>query len=141
MENQIIAFCGLVCSECEGYKATQANDEAWKERVAAQWREEFHTENIDVAAVTCDGCLAFEGRLGGYCTKCEIRACGIERGVENCGTCADYETCAKIAGFIQMVPAVKGTLDSIGAGDRASPKADGAGMLYIDDILVGHPAP
>ncbi len=30
---------------------------------------------------------------------------------------------------------------SIGAGNRASPKAGGTGMLYIDDILVGHPAP
>jgi regulation of enolase protein 1 (concanavalin A-like superfamily) len=30
---------------------------------------------------------------------------------------------------------------SIGVGNRASPKVGGAGMLYIDDILVGHPAP
>ncbi len=29
---------------------------------------------------------------------------------------------------------------SIGVGDRASLKAGGTGMLYIDDILVGHPA-
>jgi len=29
---------------------------------------------------------------------------------------------------------------SIGVGDRTSPKAGGTGMLYIDDILVGHPA-
>jgi hypothetical protein len=29
----------------------------------------------------------------------------------------------------------------IGVGDRASPKADGGGMLYIDDIGFGHPAP
>jgi hypothetical protein len=28
----------------------------------------------------------------------------------------------------------------IGAGDRASPKPDGAGLLFIDDIGVGHPA-
>ncbi len=29
----------------------------------------------------------------------------------------------------------------IGVGDRASPKADGAGMLYIDDIGFGRPVP
>jgi hypothetical protein len=29
---------------------------------------------------------------------------------------------------------------TLGAGDRASPKAGAAGMLYIDDILIGHPA-
>ena len=28
----------------------------------------------------------------------------------------------------------------IGAGDRANPKPDGAGLLFIDDIGVGHPA-
>ena len=28
----------------------------------------------------------------------------------------------------------------IGVGDRASPKPDGAGKLFIDDIGVGHPA-
>jgi hypothetical protein len=28
----------------------------------------------------------------------------------------------------------------IGAGDRANPKADGAGLVFIDDIGVGHPA-
>jgi hypothetical protein len=28
---------------------------------------------------------------------------------------------------------------SIGVGDRASPKADGAGRLYLDDIAFGHP--
>jgi hypothetical protein len=29
---------------------------------------------------------------------------------------------------------------SIGAGDRASPKTGGAGLIFIDDIGVGHPA-
>jgi uncharacterized protein (UPF0212 family) len=29
---------------------------------------------------------------------------------------------------------------SIGVGNRASPKAGGTGMVYLDDILVGHPA-
>ncbi len=116
MENRIIAFCGLVCSECEGYKATQANDEAWKERVAAQWNVEFHTTSIDVKAVTCDGCLAFDGRLGAHCYECEIRACGIERGVANCAACADYESCGKINGFFQFAPQAKTTLDELRGG-------------------------
>jgi hypothetical protein len=28
----------------------------------------------------------------------------------------------------------------IGVGDRSDPKAGGAGLVYIDDIGVGHPA-
>jgi len=112
---RMIAFCGLICTECEGYLATQANDEQWKERLAQKAREEYGSPEATAAGVTCDGCLAFQGRLGGYCTKCEIRACGVARGVENCGACADYPHCEKIAGFIQMVPAVKTTLDLIHA--------------------------
>jgi hypothetical protein len=29
---------------------------------------------------------------------------------------------------------------TVGAGDKANPKAGAAGMLYIDDIGFGHPA-
>lgn len=115
MMDRMIAYCGLICTECEGYLATQANDEEWKERLAARGREEYGDPTITAAGVTCDGCLSFNGRLGGYCLKCEIRACGLERQVDNCGACPDYESCAKIAGFIQMVPAVKATLDAVRA--------------------------
>lgn len=116
MENKIIAFCGLNCSECEGYKATQANDEAWKERVVAQWRVEFNAPNMDVAAVTCDGCTAVAGRLGAYCSVCEIRACGSQRGVANCAACVDYESCEKINGFFKVAPQAKVTLDALRGG-------------------------
>ncbi len=36
----IIAYCGLVCSDCPAYIATQAGDDDALERVAAQWRAE-----------------------------------------------------------------------------------------------------
>lgn len=113
--NRMIAFCGLVCTECEGYLATQANDEEWKERLAARGREEYGDPSMTAASVTCDGCLTTGTRLGGYCGTCEIRACGTARGVQNCAWCPDYESCAKIAAFIQMVPAVRPTLEAIRA--------------------------
>ncbi len=116
MNDRIIAFCGLTCSECEAYQATQANDDAWKERVAAKWREEFHSADIDVVAVTCDGCLAFNGRLGAHCYECEIRACGAQRDVANCAACADYQSCEKIAGFFKFAPEAKTLLDSLRGG-------------------------
>jgi len=34
---KLIAVCGLDCAACRGYLATQANDEAAKERVAREW--------------------------------------------------------------------------------------------------------
>ncbi len=108
-----IAMCGLTCSECEAYRATQTNDEAWKERVAAKWREEFHAPGITAAYVTCDGCLAFGQRNCGHCSECHIRACGVTKGVENCAHCADYATCQKINDFLAMVPPARATLDGI----------------------------
>ncbi len=116
MEMTMIAVCGLNCAECEAYKATQANDEVWKERLAAQWREQFNSPDIDTVAVTCDGCLAVNGRLGAYCGQCGIRACGIERGYANCAACPDYASCEKITGFFQMAPQAKATLDALRGG-------------------------
>ena len=49
---RMIAVCGLDCATCGGYLATQANDEAWKERVAAEWREAYSAPHIDAAYVT-----------------------------------------------------------------------------------------
>lgn len=111
--NPMIAFCGLTCTTCDAYLATQANDEAAKEAIAVKWRQEYNAPNITAADVTCDGCLAFDGRLGGYCPQCPIRACGIERKVLNCAYCADYATCDKLLGFFNVAPAAKATLDGI----------------------------
>ena len=111
--NQMIAVCGLDCAACEARLATVANIEAEKERVAAMWREMYNSPSIDAAYVTCDGCLSLDGHLGGHCLECEIRACGLERGVATCAHCADYERCAKLAKFLEFVPDARATLDGI----------------------------
>jgi len=111
--NRIVAYCGLVCSDCEAYAATQANDEAAKERVAAKWRVEYNAPDMTAANVTCDGCVTRDGRHGGYCPQCPIRACGVERGVANCAHCADYASCEKLGGFLTQVPPARATLEAI----------------------------
>ena len=110
---KMIAFCGIDCAACEARLATQANDEAEKERVAATWREMYEAPSIDAAYVACDGCLAFDGHLGGHCLDCEIRACGLERGVANCAHCADYESCANLPKSLEFVQDARATLDGI----------------------------
>jgi len=109
----LIAFCGLDCSKCEAYLATQANDDVAKEQIAAKWRVEFNAPDITLAQVTCDGCVTLNGRIGGYCALCPIRACGTTRQVTNCAYCADYAACDKLADFFKMAPAAKLTLDEI----------------------------
>jgi hypothetical protein len=112
---QMIAYCGLTCTECPGYLATQANDRAELERVAAMWREEYSAPDLTVASVICDGCLGAEGRKCGHWLECEIRACAMERDVANCAHCAEY-ACQKLEGFFGFAPNARTTLDSVRAG-------------------------
>ena len=111
--DRIIAYCGLVCSDCPAYVATQTNDPAALERVAAQWREAFNAPEITADSIICDGCLGTNGgRLSGYCATCDIRACGLERGVVNCAHCDDY-ACAKLEGFWGQASEARTVLDEI----------------------------
>ena len=113
--DRIVAYCGIVCNECPAYIATQADDLAMKEQIAAQWRVEFNAPDIDVNSVTCDGCITATGRLGGYCSLCEIRACGVAHSVANCAHCSDYG-CQKLEGFLVNAPAARATLEGIRRG-------------------------
>ncbi|MBC8446916.1 MAG: DUF3795 domain-containing protein [Chloroflexi bacterium] len=111
--DKMIAYCGLVCTECPAYIATKANDAAAIERVARLWAKEYNAQ-ITAAAVWCDGCLSAGPRLCSHCGECEIRACAISRGVVNCAYCDDYG-CQTISGFLAHVPDAKAVLENIRA--------------------------
>ncbi|MFO7742990.1 MAG: DUF3795 domain-containing protein [Anaerolineae bacterium] len=111
---RIIAYCGLICSDCDAYLATQANDLEALERLARQWQEDFGLEDASVEATMCDGCLTDAGRQIGYCATCEIRACGLERGVANCAHCADY-ACETLEAFLAEATVARPVLDEIRA--------------------------
>ncbi|MCK4450756.1 MAG: DUF3795 domain-containing protein [Anaerolineae bacterium] len=113
--DKMIAYCGLVCTDCEAYIATQANDLAALEQMAVKAREEFNMPDLTVESAMCDGCLSNSERLCGYCFECQVRACGVERGVVNCAHCDDY-ACEKLAGFFGFVPDARATLDGIRQG-------------------------
>lgn len=112
--DKLIAFCGLDCAGCEAYIATRVNDEAAKQALLAKWRVEYDSPDMPAEAVTCDGC-AGEGRHGGYCSFCEVRACASARGVRNCAHCGEYETCETLQGFIVNIPSAQANLASIRA--------------------------
>jgi hypothetical protein len=108
----MIVFCGLDCAQCEAYQATQANDQAWQERVLAKWRTEFHMPDMPFAAVVCDGCRG--ARLGGYCGECPIRACAVSKGFETCADCPDY-ACPELEKILSMAPQNKANLEALRA--------------------------
>jgi len=111
---RMVAYCGIVCTDCPGYLATQADDQAELERLAERSRTEYHRPEITVEWVMCDGCLSASERKCAYCAECTIRACGLERGVVNCAYCPDY-ACQKLIEFFGMVPAARAVLDEIHA--------------------------
>jgi hypothetical protein len=111
---KIIAYCGIVCSECPAYIATQNDDDAKRKEIAEQWTKQFGHE-MKPEDINCVGCISDSGQKIGYCYVCEIRKCGVERGVVNCAYCADY-ACDKLAKFFEMAPQSKATLDEIRKG-------------------------
>ncbi len=109
---RIIAYCGLVCSDCDAYVATQANDVEALERLAQRAREEFGMEDATAETTMCDSCLADDGRQIPYCATCEIRTCAMERGVANCAHCAEY-ACEQLEGFFAHASEARSVLDEI----------------------------
>jgi len=113
---KIISCCGLVCSNCGAYLATQQNDLQGLKRVAEEWSKEFHT-SFKPEDCVCDGCMAGTGRICSYGPACEIRACGLKHQVANCAHCPEY-ACARLEGFFANVPAAKATLEEVRASLR-----------------------
>jgi Protein of unknown function (DUF3795) len=111
---EMIAFCGLDCSECPAYKATQSGDMEELARVAEEWSQQFKRD-IPTDSILCDGCKLDAGRLSGYCSTCEVRNCAIAKDVITCAHCRDY-VCAKLESHPAFQVEGKVTLDRIKEG-------------------------
>ncbi len=108
---EIVAYCGIVCSECPAYKATRANDNAARAKIAAEWSKQYN-KPMSPDQINCDGCISVGGKHLGYCAVCEIRKCGTGRNVENCAYCEMYP-CEKVIEFQSRAPETKAKLEAI----------------------------
>ena len=111
---KMIAYCGLTCTECPAFLATQQDDDSQRAQVAEMWAKEFGTQ-YKPEDINCDGCLSEDGRHIGYWDTCEIRACALGKGVENCAHCDDY-ACEKLDALFATGHEARTTLDEIRAG-------------------------
>jgi hypothetical protein len=107
----MIAFCGLSCTDCAAFIATQKNNDNERKRVAELWSKLYRagTESGDI---NCDGCLSEGRRLWVRCSDCPIRKCGLEKHIKNCAYCDDY-ACEKLDKFFDMTPVAKSNLEKI----------------------------
>jgi hypothetical protein len=90
-----LAYCGYDCSTCILYKATQENDLKVKEEVAKGWLKHYGVA-VKPEDVACDGCRSKTGRLSYPCdVVCDVRKCGVARGITSCAVCPDFPACGK----------------------------------------------
>ena len=109
--DEMIAYCGIVCTECPAFDATQRNDDAKRKETAEAWSKQFNMP-IKPEDINCDGCKSEGERRIGYCNICYIRKCAQGKQLDNCAYCDEY-ACEKLTNFIAMVPFAKTTLEEI----------------------------
>jgi hypothetical protein len=112
MSAQILAFCGLVCSECPAYIATQANDIPKLTSLAQEWFD----GSTDHTIILCDGCKPrdHDSHTMQWCSECPTRLCAMGRGLENCAHCEAYG-CQKLNMVFDQSQEAKVNLDRIRA--------------------------
>ncbi len=114
MAQKMIAYCGLDCTECGAFIATQKNDNKRRAEVAADWTTKYH-HDFKPEDINCVGCIPAAGKHIGQCSVCEVRLCGQAKGVANCAYCPDYG-CDKLDKYFQMAPIMKTNLEAIRKG-------------------------
>ena len=102
MSETLYGVCGLLCSGCPAYEATQANDAAKIAATAKEWSKTYQAD-IRPEHVWCEGCTT-PGRKCMHCAECELRRCAQARTLSSCADCSDYSACTLLAGFLSMVP-------------------------------------
>lgn len=92
---KFIAYCGLDCEKCDARKATLANDNALREKVAKLWSE-LNGVNITPEMINCEGCRV-DGVKTPFCdAMCPIRQCALSKCCETCGDCSVIDDCQTV---------------------------------------------
>jgi hypothetical protein len=110
-EEKQIAYCGVICTDCLAYIATIKNDDKLRQAQAEKWAKQYNIPIMKASDVNCTGCSSNRVQLG-HCAVCEIRKCGMEKGLKNCGYCVTYP-CAKLDIIFKHYPTARETLDAI----------------------------
>ena len=117
---EMMAYCGLMCDGCPIYWATREKDtikrekmrtaiaKLCSERYGLNYGVEYAAEDI----TDCEGCRTSGGRLFSGCKNCQVRACAIEKEVDNCAYCNEY-ACDKLNEIFATDPTAKTRLGVI----------------------------
>ncbi|WP_092208375.1 DUF3795 domain-containing protein [Desulfoluna spongiiphila] len=98
----MIAYCGIDCSKCKSYIATQSGKRGELEKVARNLAQIYHAE-VKPEYVVCDGCKA-DKRHSYFCSnRCNMRPCCMDRNYTSCIECSDFP-CAELELEIRNKP-------------------------------------
>jgi hypothetical protein len=78
MADEMIAYCGIVCTECPAFLAKKTDDDQLRKKTVQKWSTEEFPVTVD--DINCDGCLS-EDELFMDAEECKIRPCAIEKSV------------------------------------------------------------
>jgi len=111
--NKKISLCGLDCSDCPCFLAYQNNNDELRVKTAKKWAKLYDQPDLKPEDMNCLGCLSLEEPVFRHCKVCEVRKCGLEKGVQNCGVCVEYKSCKLIANLHEMIPEAKEVCDKM----------------------------
>jgi hypothetical protein len=113
-----LSYCGLVCSSCPIFLAAREPDATKKhemiEEIIRACKQFYGVDYKNGDINECDGCKANTGKLFFGCKDCKIRACAIQKEIQNCAYCNEYP-CAKLEETFKNEQAAKTRLDQIRA--------------------------
>jgi hypothetical protein len=118
---EIIGYCGIVCSNCDIYKATKNGNNDLREIIFKREIEGGHSDRFQklfgreytLEDIYCNGCPIENKRSFWYTKNCQMRACALEKNLENCAYCTEYP-CEKLQAFFGKSHVnAKKTLDEI----------------------------
>jgi hypothetical protein len=109
--SNMIAYCGLVCSNCPTFLATQKDDNSARKKTADLYTVKFGFD-LKPEDINCDGCKSESGKLIGYCQSCNIRRCCREKGLENCALCDD-QPCENLIEFHNFSSDAKASFEAL----------------------------
>jgi hypothetical protein len=107
---EMIAYCGLSCQKCPAFIATLNDDDKARRRAATMYAKKYGLK-FKPEDINCEGCQSEGGKLISYCSTCEIRKCGQNKGVDNC-TCCSEQPCQNLIDFHAFSPEAKAAYDA-----------------------------
>ncbi len=100
----MISYCGIDCSKCESYLATQADSDIARKKIAEKCLLQFNVD-LEPEQINCNGCKSDGVKCSFAETLCEIRKCNIRKSHPYCAVCEEYK-CEKLEKIIASAPAI-----------------------------------